>query len=401
MNGKQKKMKALGILAVVTCLALTGCHSKKDSTKQKAEPTAAATEQANEAKPAKSTLFLGEQLELTEDGQQEQVTYTSEDPTVATVSETGVVHACKAGTTRIVEEKSSEKRYHEIKVKKRGMVYPTYSMMKGEKLPILFSNEEKVIAWESADQTVATVNDKGIVKGKKIGATTITIRTAEHTYTCDLQVTKKIKNIIYLTFDDGPNRYTTPKILDILKKNDVKATFFELKPAKKDFDLTKRVLDEGHTLAMHGYQHKYDIVYQSKKGYKENLDKLRNLFFKKFGVWCTLSRFPGGSSNTVSKYNPGVMTRITKDIDSWGYHYFDWNVASCDSDVAKDSADVVRYVTGGLIKGRGNVVLMHDYYKNDKTIGALDKIIKYGKKHGYTFLPLTPSTEEVHHQVNN
>ena len=174
-----------------------------------------------------------------------------------------------------------------------------------------------------------------------------------------------------------------------------------MKPARKDFDLTKRVIDEGHTLAMHGYQHKYNIVYKSKKVYKQNLDKLRNLFFKKYGVWCTLSRFPGGSSNTVSRYNPGIMTRITKDIAGWGYHYFDWNVASCDSDTAKNANDVYRNVTTGLIKGRGNVVLMHDFYKNDKMLGALDKIIKYGKKHGYTFLPLTASTTEVHHKVNN
>ena len=205
---------------------------------------------------------------------------------------------------------------------------------------------------------------------------------------------------VYLTFDDGPSE-NTDAILDVLSEYDVKATFFELKPAKKDFDLTKRVIDEGHTLAMHGYQHKYNIVYKSKKVYKQNLDKLRNLFFKKYGVWCTLSRFPGGSSNTVSRYNPGIMTRITKDISSWGYHYFDWNVASCDSDTAKNANDVYRNVTTGLIKGRGNVVLMHDFYKNDKMLGALDKIIKYGKKHGYTFLPLTASTTEVHHKVNN
>ena len=59
------------------------------------------------------------------------------------------------------------------------------------------------------------------------------------------------------------------------------------------------------------------------------------------------------------------MTRITKDIASWGYHYFDWNVASCDSDTAKNANDVYRNVTTGLIKGRGNVVLMHDFYKKN------------------------------------
>ena len=206
---------------------------------------------------------------------------------------------------------------------------------------------------------------------------------------------------VYLTFDDGPNSYTTPKILKILKKNNVKATFFELRPASYDYKLTKRVIDEGHTLALHGFKHKYYEIYKSEKVYKGNLDKLRNLFFKKFGVWCTVSRFPGGSSNTVSRYNKGIMTRLTKKLDGWGYHYFDWNVDSEDAGGARNPQQTFHNVTSELCKGRGNVVLMHDFYGNDKTINALDKMIKYGKKHGYVFLPITASTDAVHHGVNN
>ena len=188
---------------------------------------------------------------------------------------------------------------------------------------------------------------------------------------------------------------------NILKKNHVKATFFELRPASYDFKFTKRVIDEGHTLALHGYKHKYYEIYKSEKVYKGNLDKLRNLFFKKFGVWCTVSRFPGGSSNTVSRYNKGIMTRLTKKLDGWGYHYFDWNVDSEDAGGARNPQQTFHNVTSELCKGRGNVVLMHDFYGNDKTINALDKMIKYGKKHGYVFLPITASTDAVHHGVNN
>ena len=205
------------------------------------------------------TLFLGEQYELEE---KEKAEYVIADTSVAAVSPEGIVHACKAGKTTITVTKDGKKSSSALKIKKRGMVYPTFTMMKGEKLPILFSNKESSVSWTSADETIATVDADGVVTGKKVGTTTIYGKGAEHTYRCDLTVNKKVKNIVYLTFDDGPNRYTTPKVLDILKENNVKATFFELKPAKKDFDLTKRVIDEGHTLAMHGYQHKYNIVYK-------------------------------------------------------------------------------------------------------------------------------------------
>ena len=161
------------------------------------------------------------------------------------------------------------------------------------------------------------------------------------------------------------------------------------------------MLDEGHTLAMHGYQHKYDIIYRSEKTYHQNLDKLRNLFFKKFGVWCTLTRFPGGSSNTCSSYNPGIMTRLTKKLDGWGYHYFDWNVSSGDASRGTTPAQEMHNLKKETTKGHDSVVLMHDFYNNQPTLKSLDKYIKYAKKKGYTFMPLTASTAEVHHGVNN
>lgn len=388
----------LGMICV-----LTACSSGKEAETSEKEGTVQESSEAKEsstkAKKITYKIYTGETINIApEEG---EAAYRSSDKGVVKVEKDGTVLGMKHGKAMITMKEGKTTSKIKVVVNKRGMVYPEFTMMKGEHLDLQFSNATVVSDWVSDDPEIASVTRKGKVTAKKKGSTTIHGTDGKRAYLCRLTVKKKIKNIIYLTFDDGPNRYTTPKALDILKKNKVKATFFELKPAVADFDLTQRVIDEGHTLAMHGYQHKYDIVYRSVKIYKENLDKLQELFFKKMGVWCTVSRFPGGSSNMVSRYNPGVMTRITKKIHGWGYHYFDWNVSSGDSDGIKTSDALYRNVLGQLSKKHDNVILMHDYVNNDVMLGALDRIIKYGKKNGFTFLPITASTEEVHHRVNN
>lgn len=360
-----------------------------------------ATPVESHAKTRQITLFLGETKKVPKAKKNFRL-LKCENTSIAAVSKNGRIHGRKAGKTSLTVKTKSGRKTYQILVKKQGLVYPSFSMMKGEHLDMAFSeNLTKKVKWSSSRKSIATVSREGIVHARKKGRTTIKGVSGGHTYLCHLTVTPKEESIVYLTFDDGPNRYSTPKILNILKKHNVPATFFELKPANADFDLTKRVLKEGHTLALHGYQHKYDKIYKSEKIYKNNLDKQRALFFRKFGVWCTITRFPGGSSNTVSRYNPGIMTKITKKIHSWGYHYFDWNVSSGDAGDVKAASQVYRMVTSGLKKGRSNVVLMHDFNKNDKTINSLEKIIQYGKKHGYSFRAITASTDEIHHAVNN
>ena len=353
----------------------------------------------SQAKTKQITLHLSETKQIS---RRNVVSYKNMNPSIATVSKDGIIHAVKAGTVKIVAKTREGNRNYRIVVKKQGMVYPEFSMMAGEHLDLQFSQKpDSKIKWSSTRPSVAQVSKEGVVRAKKTGSAWILGRSGDRTFQCCLRVTPAKKSIIYLTFDDGPSRYSTPKILNILKKQKVQATFFELKPAAADFDLTQRVLREGHSLALHGYQHKYDVIYRSEKIYKDNLDKLRDLFFQKFGVWCSVTRFPGGSSNQVSRYNRGIMTKLTAILHNWGYHYFDWNVSSGDAGDVHTSAAVYKNVIRGLKKGRSNVVLMHDFSGNDKTINALEKIIKYGKKHGYTFLPITASTAENHHSVLN
>ena len=209
------------------------------------------------------------------------------------------------------------------------------------------------------------------------------------------------KGVIYLTFDDGPNANTTPKILDILQEKGIKATFFILNYDENEAQYVKREFDEGHTVAIHGYSHEYKIIYQSKDAYMENITKLQEKIKETTGQETTIIRFPGGSSNTISSFNPGIMTLLTNEVLVNGYRYFDWNVDSDDAGSARNSKDVYKNVIKGLSKERANVVLMHDSSGNNKTVEALPYIIEYGLENGYTFERITETTPMVTHRVFN
>ena len=210
------------------------------------------------------------------------------------------------------------------------------------------------------------------------------------------------KGIIYLTFDDGPSATSTPKILEILKKKNVKATFFVINHSSKLDYLIKKEHDEGHTVGLHSYTHNYKTVYSSKKAFYDDLQKIQTKVEKITGEKSMITRFPGGSSNTVSRrYQKGIMTELTKELREKGYHYFDWNVGSGDAGDVKTSDAVYRNVTKGLSKKRINVVLMHDFENNTKTVNALERIIDYGLANGYIFDKIDMTTSMVTHGVNN
>lgn len=213
-------------------------------------------------------------------------------------------------------------------------------------------------------------------------------------------VTNQISGYIYLTFDDGPSLDITPKILDILKKNDVKATFFITFGDTSTDYLLKRIHDEGHTLALHSYTHNYSKVYASESSYFNDLNKIRNRVYNATGVKSNIIRFPGGSSNTVSYFNPGIMSRLTRLVEQKGYTYFDWNVSSGDASSHPTKKSVYNNVTRHLGSGT-NVVLMHDYSGNKATLNALQDVIDYGKEHGYVFERITSSTPVIQHGIAN
>ena len=206
------------------------------------------------------------------------------------------------------------------------------------------------------------------------------------------------KGVIYLTFDDGSNEGTTNIILDILKEEGVKATFFVTNKGP-DY-LIKREYNEGHTVALHTASHNYATVYKSVNDYYNDLFKVQDRVKRITGQTSKIIRFPGGSSNTVSKrYSKGIMTTLTKDVVNKGYKYYDWNIDSDDAGSTTTSTGVYNNVIKYLSKNRSNMILMHDIKPH--TRDALKNIIRYGKNNGYTFEKITMSTPMITHGVNN
>ena len=208
--------------------------------------------------------------------------------------------------------------------------------------------------------------------------------------------------VIYLTFDDGPSANITPKILDILKENNIKASFFLVNYSDSNEKLVQREVNEGHTVGIHGYSHEYSKIYRSKDSYLKNIYTLQEKIKKSTGITTMYTRFPGGSSNTISRrYHKGIMTDLTKELLNRGFKYYDWNICAEDAGSAKNANDVYNYVVKYLSKKHGNMVLMHDFASNKKGLEALPKIIKYAKQNGYTFEAINDDTPMFAQHVNN
>lgn len=206
------------------------------------------------------------------------------------------------------------------------------------------------------------------------------------------------KGSIYLTFDDGPSSITTGAILDVLKEEGVKATFFVTNNGPDS--LIKRMYDEGHTVALHTASHNYSKVYSSVDNYFADLKIVSDRVKRITGQTSKIVRFPGGSSNTISRrYNKGIMTNLSEALFSQGYRYYDWNVDSGDASTSKTKEAVYRSVTNNLSKNKANVVLMHDIKYQTKD--AIRDIIRYGKNNGYIFERIDMDTYMVRQKINN
>jgi peptidoglycan/xylan/chitin deacetylase (PgdA/CDA1 family) len=128
---------------------------------------------------------------------------------------------------------------------------------------------------------------------------------------------------------------------------------------------------------------------------------MKEIIFGHTGVRTTLMRFPGGSSNTVSRFNPRIMTLLTQAVEDAGFQYFDWNVDSNDAGGAKTPDEVLHNVMSGILDSTKEhfVVLQHDV--KSYSVDAVESIIRWGLENGYTFRALTEESPTCHHKIYN
>ncbi|MCD7809826.1 MAG: polysaccharide deacetylase family protein [Erysipelotrichaceae bacterium] len=205
--------------------------------------------------------------------------------------------------------------------------------------------------------------------------------------------------VVYLTFDDGPSS-NTKKILEVLDKYNAKATFFVTGNGQKYNSYIKEAYNAGHTIGLHTYSHQYSI-YSSQETYFEDLTKIGNMVKDIIGYVPKYIRFPGGSSNTVSKkYKDGIMSELVEAVHEKGYEYYDWNVSS--GDASGNNVAVSKIVKNSTSSSANSIVLlMHDTDAKDTTVEALPQIIEYYQNKGYVFKGIDDSSYTCHHSVNN
>lgn len=206
--------------------------------------------------------------------------------------------------------------------------------------------------------------------------------------------------ICYLTFDDGPSDNTL-KILDILDAYGIKATFFVVGTAKRNY--MPQITSRGHAIGLHSTTHKYDVIYKDINSYLEDIKGISDIVYNATGVRSNIMRFPGGSSNAISaNYCLGIMTELTTLMPELGYSYYDWNVSSGDASAARVPAKTIVSNVLNSAKGKGSIcVLMHDNGAKTTTVEALPDIIEGLDAMGFRFAPLTAEVYGFHQKVNN
>ena len=208
------------------------------------------------------------------------------------------------------------------------------------------------------------------------------------------------QKIAYLTIDDGPSK-NTEKMLAILDRYNIKATFFVVGPkcTLKD-ELLKKIIESGHSLAIHSYEHNYNYIYSSKENYLKDFYNCLNWIKRITGVTPTIYRFPGGSSNTIA--SKSLIKEIINELKVKGFTHADWNVDTLDSYVKNESYKIITNAMTAIKKNENNnhyaqTILIHDDIYKPSSLQALPSLIEKVIAKGYIFKTLDEHSHIIQH----
>lgn len=201
------------------------------------------------------------------------------------------------------------------------------------------------------------------------------------------------QKIAYLTFDDGPSGMT-PQLLRTLADCKVKATFFVVGLQAEAFpDALKQIAQQGHTIGVHSWTHKYPYIYKNTQNFLQDFNQLKDYIYHQTGIMPNICRFPGGTNNTVFRhYNSGpIMSDIVGLVHGMGFEYYDWNVSSGEASSVPPSKDlIVKRVVSQCKNKNTAVILFHDT-ENKGYVAAVPEIVAQLRAMGFDFETLSPS----------
>lgn len=193
----------------------------------------------------------------------------------------------------------------------------------------------------------------------------------------------KAKGMIALTFDDGPHPKYTSQILDILKREGIKATFFVIGENIGYYDegIITEIIDDGHELGNHTFNHEHTKEMDEENFYHD-VRACHELVKNKYGYEMKIFRPPEGY---VDEKVMNIANELDYSIIIWSIDTKDWEHVGSDlivGNIEKNASD-------------GDIILMHDYVsKPNTTIGALERVIKNLKNQGYDFVTVSELIEK-------
>lgn len=208
----------------------------------------------------------------------------------------------------------------------------------------------------------------------------------------DFKYEKEPQNAVYLTFDDGPSAITK-EVLDILSERNIRATFFVIAKDGEETDaIYRRILADGHTLALHSTTHDYDSIYDSVDSFLTDIAVVSDRVENATGYKANLYRFPGGS---VNPHNATIYRQCTAELLRRGYTYYDWNVSADDAVSGTTREQMVNNVVSGVLQHNKSIVLLHDSATKRSTLEVLPEILDTLTAEGYSFYPLTNKVRPI------